>query len=98
MTSNSLSIHSEYGDIFYQNFNTGENFYHFILAGQNDQTASVPKRISYHHGFENYTQTFLPSFSIENVEKFDIHILIKMQNICSIDLMTTLKRLAEKEK
>ena len=73
MTSNSLSIHSEYGDIFYQNFNTGENFYHFILAGQNDQTASVPKRISYHHGFENYTQNFLPSFSIENVEKFDIH-------------------------
>ena len=27
MTNNSLSIHIENGDIFYQNFNTGENFY-----------------------------------------------------------------------
>ena len=37
-TNNSLSIHIESGDIFYQNFNTdqnfnmGENFYNFILA------------------------------------------------------------------
>ena len=35
MTNNSLSIH----------------IYNFILAQQDDQTAPVPKRISYHHNF-----------------------------------------------
>ena len=46
MTNNSLSIHIESGDIFYQNFNTGENFYNFILSKYEDQTAPVPKRFS----------------------------------------------------
>ena len=32
MTNNSLSIYIESGDIFYQNFNTNENFYNFLLA------------------------------------------------------------------
>ena len=74
MTNNSLSIHIESGDIFYQNFNTGKNFYNFILAQQDDQTAPIPKRISYHHSFEKYIQNFLPSFSIDNVEKFDLYV------------------------
>ena len=29
VTSNRLSIHVETGDIFYENHNTGENFYNF---------------------------------------------------------------------
>ena len=41
MTNN--SIHIESGKIFYQNFNTGKNFYNFVLALQDDQTAPVPK-------------------------------------------------------
>ena len=45
MANNSLSIHIESGDIFYENFNTGENFYNFILAQQDDQTAPAPKQI-----------------------------------------------------
>ena len=52
MTNNSLSIHIESGDIFYQNFNTGENFYNFLIAQQNDKTTTVPKRFSYYHSFE----------------------------------------------
>ena len=52
MANNSLSIHIESGDIFYENFNTGENFYNFILAQQDDQTAPAPKQISYHNSFE----------------------------------------------
>ena len=47
MTNNSLSIHIESGDIFYQNFNANENFYNFLPAQQDDQTATVPKQISY---------------------------------------------------
>ena len=77
MANNSLSIHIESGDIFYQNFNTGENFYNFIIAQRNDQTAPVPKRISYHHSFERYIQNFLTSFSIDDAEKL-IYIPIKM--------------------
>ena len=45
MMNNSLSIYTESGNIFYQNFNTSENFYNFILTRQDDQTAPVPKKI-----------------------------------------------------
>ena len=37
MTQNKLSIHVESGDIFYDNHNTGENFYNFLLSQQNDK-------------------------------------------------------------
>ena len=73
MTNNNLSIHIESGHIFYQNFNTSENFYNFLIAQQNDQTAPVPKKFSYHHSFEHYIKNFLPSFSLDNVEKFDLY-------------------------
>ena len=86
MRSNSIRIES--GEIFYQNFNTGKNFYNFVLAQQDDQTAPVPKRISYHHSFEMYIQN----------SKNLIYIPIEMQNIYFIDLTTILKRLVGKDK
>ena len=46
MTSNSLSIHSEAGDIFYNNFHTKENFYNFLLAQQDELKQFIPKQIS----------------------------------------------------
>ena len=73
MTNNSLSIHIESGDIFYQNFNANENFYCFLPAQQDDQTATVPKRISYCNSFEKYAQSFLPWFSMDDVEKLDLY-------------------------
>ena len=73
MTNNSLPVHIESGDILYQNLNTGENFYSFILAQQDDRTAPVPKRNSYHQRFEKYMQNFLLSFSIDDVKKFDVY-------------------------
>ena len=73
MTNNSFSILIENGDIFYQNFHTGKNFYNFILAKLDDQTAPVPKTISYHHSIEKYIQNFLPSFPIDDVKKFDLY-------------------------
>ena len=97
MTNNSLSMHIETGDIFYQTFNTGENFYNFILAQQDDQRAPVSKRNSYYHSFEKYIQSFLTSFSIDDVKKFDLY-AHKLQNICSIDLMATLNCLVENDK
>ena len=73
MTNSSLSIHIESGDIFHENFNTAENFYNFLIAQQNDQIATVHKRFSYHLSFKHYLQNFLPSFSLDDVEKFDLY-------------------------
>ena len=72
MTQNKLSIHVESGDIFYDNHNTGENFYNFLLSQQNDEAAYVPKKLSYKNSFEAYVGSFLESFSIDNQEKFDL--------------------------
>ena len=73
MTNNSLPIHIESGDIFYENVNANENFYSFLLAPQDDQQASVPKRIFYRNSFEKYIQSFLLSFSVDDVEKLDLY-------------------------
>ena len=72
MTSNSLSIHVESGDIFHNNFNTKENFYNFLLAQQDDSKQFIPKWISYHYSFEKYIRSYLPLFSIEEIDKFDM--------------------------
>ena len=70
MTNNSLSIHVESGDIFYNDFNTKENFYNFLLAQQDESKQFIPRRISYHYSFE--TRSYLPSFSPEEIDKFDV--------------------------
>ena len=72
MTSNSLSMHMESANIFYQSFNINENFYSFISTQQDHTKALVSKRISYCHSFEKYIEIFLPSFSIDDVENFDL--------------------------
>ena len=52
IANNNLSIHIESGNIFYQNFNTLENFYNFLFPQQGETKAIVPKRISYYNSFE----------------------------------------------
>ena len=73
MTNNSLSIHVESGNIFYQNFNTNENVYSVLLAQQDETKWVVPKRISYSYSFENHIQGYLPLFSIDDAEKHDFY-------------------------
>ena len=72
MKQNKLRIHVESGDIFYDNHNTGENFYSFLLSQQNDEAAYVPKKFSYRNSFETYISSFLQAFSIDDQEKFDL--------------------------
>ena len=72
MTQNKLSIHVESGEIFYNNHNTGENLYSFLLSQQNDEAAYVPKNFSCRNSFEAYISSFLQSFSIDDQEKFDL--------------------------
>ena len=74
MTNKSLSIHVESRYIFYQNFNTNETFYSFLLAQQDETKSVVPKRISYSYSFEKYIQSYLPSFSIDDAEKYDLYL------------------------
>ena len=73
MTSNRLSIHIANGDIFYENFNTGENFYNFLMNQQNKNAAFVPKKFTYRNTFERYMNSFLPAFLIDDVEKYDLY-------------------------
>ena len=72
MTNNSLLIHIESRDIFYNDFNTKRNFYNFLLAQQNESKQFIPKRISYHYSFEKYMRNYLPSFSIHEIEKLNM--------------------------
>ena len=72
VTQNKLSIHVESGEIFYDNHNTGENFYNFLLSQQNYEAAYVPKKFSYRNSFETYISSFLQSFSIDDQEKFNL--------------------------
>ena len=58
MTSNKLSIHVDTGDIFYENHNTGENFYNFLIAQQNEEAAFMPKIFSYKNCFPIFTGFF----------------------------------------
>ena len=44
-----------------------------MIAQQNKETANIPKKMSYHNSFERYIDSFLPSFSIDDVEKFDLY-------------------------
>ena len=73
MVENKLSIHVESGDIFYENQNTGENYYKFLLAQENDDAAFIPKTFSYRSSFENYISQFLQASSIDDIEKYDLY-------------------------
>ena len=72
MTQNKLSIYVESGDIFYDNHNTKENFYSFLMSQQNNEAAYVPKKFFYSNTFEKHITSFLQMFSIDDQEKFDL--------------------------
>ena len=57
----------------YQNFNTNESFYRFLLAQLDKTKKIILKRKAYHHSFEKHIKSYLPSFSIEEAEKFDLY-------------------------
>ena len=45
----------------------------FFLAQQDETKAIIPKRIAYHYDFEKYIKNCLPSFSVDDIEKFDLY-------------------------
>ena len=72
LSNNSLSTNVKSGDIFYENLNTNEHFYGFLLAQQEETKTFIPKRISDHHNFERCIQQFLPAFSLEESDRFNL--------------------------
>ena len=75
ITQNKLLIHVESGDIFYENHNTGKNFCNFLLAQQNGDAAFIPKKIAYRNTFKTYISQFLPSFSLDDIDKYKLYAL-----------------------
>ena len=43
-----------------------------MLAQQDESKKIIQKQISYHHSFERYTREYLPSYSLEEIDKFDM--------------------------
>ena len=58
---------------FYENHNTGDNFYNFLIVQQNDDAAFIPKKWSSGRSFESYISQFLQVFSIDDIEKYDLY-------------------------
>ena len=44
----------------------------FFIAQEDERKVIIPKRTSYHNSAEKYINKYLPSFSIDNAEKFDL--------------------------
>ena len=72
MISNGFSIHVETGDIFHNDFNIKEHFYNFLPTQKDESKQFTPKVISHHYSFEKYTRSYLPSFSLEEIDKLDL--------------------------
>ena len=49
-----------------------ENFCNCLLAQQHESKQFIPKQISYHYSFKKYTRGYLPSFSLEEIYKFEM--------------------------
>ena len=90
MTENKLSIHVESGYIFYENHNTGKNFYNFLLAQQNDDAAFIPKNFLITEALKAILVSFCRRF-LKMTQKNTIYLLIKTQNIYFIVLATISK-------
>ena len=87
MTPNKLSIHVDSGDIFYNNHNTGENFYSFLFSQQNDEAVMYLKKCLIAKALKITFHIFCGS-SLSTIKKILTYCLLKTRNICFIVLTT----------
>ena len=73
MQENSMSIHLEHGNLFYDNVNTQESVNDFLLIQQDENTQIKNRKISYNQQFKNYLHQFLQSFDYDEIDKFDLY-------------------------
>ena len=62
MVNNSFSIHIETGDIFYNDFNTKENLYNFLLTQQDESKQFIQKEFLITTALKNTHAATSPHF------------------------------------
>ena len=82
-----LSIHIETGKIFYDNYNTNESIYSFLLNQQDETKQVIRATLTYKECFSDYLKYFLVDVDNETVEKFDF-LHTKMLHISFINSTT----------
>ena len=70
MRESKLSIHIETGNIYYDNMNTGESLYEFILNQQVETKKSITATLSYGRFLEDYLKEFLSGIDAETDDRF----------------------------
>ena len=74
LRKNMLSIHVETGNIFYENYNTNESIYDFLLRQQDETKKIIHATLTYKDSFSNYLRYFLDDIDAETVGKCDFFI------------------------
>ena len=66
-----LLIHIETGNIFFNNYNTSESLYEFLVRQQDKTKKIIHATLSYKDSFSNYIKHFLDNIDPETFGKFD---------------------------
>ena len=80
---NMLSIHIETGNIFYDDYNTNESIYRFLLNQQDEVKQIIHATLTYRDFFSNYLKYFFDDLDNGTVKKFDFFCIQK----CEISLL-----------
>ena len=67
---NILSINIKTGNIFYDNYNTNESIYSFLLNQQDKTKQIIHATLTYRNSFSNYLKYFSDDLGNKTVEKF----------------------------
>lgn len=59
MKDDKLKIHIESGDIYFDNFNTGESIYDFLKMQQNEEKANIDHDFYYNKSYNDYFKEYL---------------------------------------
>ena len=72
LENNKLTIHVDSGKIFYENEDTNESIFNFILAQNNPISGYIGRNISFDHDYKTYFQWVASAFSESEKNKLDI--------------------------
>ena len=68
---NSLSIHIETGNVYFDGYNTNESIYEFLLSQQDETKQKIHTTLSYSDTFSNYIRNFLDDIDHETEYPFN---------------------------
>ena len=81
-----LKIHTETGNIFFDNVETNESIYRFFQQQENQSKAKINFELSFTDSYENYFDWLVKGFKENEDQKFDV-LTNKTQNLYFINLM-----------